>query len=59
MAIVRWREASGACLDGMTDAPMAYAFSRPALARTLDVQETAPKFLAHHGGATPLCRFCA
>ncbi|CBA34561.1 hypothetical protein Ctu_1p00240 (plasmid) [Cronobacter turicensis z3032] len=56
---MRWREASGACLDGMTDAPMAYAFSRPALARTLDVQETAPKFLAHHGGATPLCRFCA
>lgn len=44
---MRWREASGACLDGMTDASMAYAFSRPALARTLDVQETAPEFLAH------------
>lgn len=34
-------------LDGMIDAAVDYEFSRPLLARTLDVQETAPEFRAH------------
>ncbi|EOI5729384.1 TetR/AcrR family transcriptional regulator [Cronobacter malonaticus] len=34
-------------LDGMINAAVDYEFSRPALARTLDLQETAPEFLAH------------
>ncbi|EPO1791459.1 TetR/AcrR family transcriptional regulator [Cronobacter turicensis] len=41
------RPALATRLDGMIDAAMAYEFSRPALARTLDMQETAPEFLAH------------
>ncbi|EPN9528970.1 TetR/AcrR family transcriptional regulator [Cronobacter malonaticus] len=34
-------------LDGMINAAVDYEFSRPALARTLDLQEAAPEFLAH------------
>ncbi|ELY6247350.1 TetR/AcrR family transcriptional regulator [Cronobacter universalis] len=34
-------------LDGMINAAVDYEFSRPALARTLDVQEAAPEFLAY------------
>ncbi|WP_439897140.1 TetR/AcrR family transcriptional regulator, partial [Cronobacter sakazakii] len=34
-------------LSGMVDAAVDYEFARPALARTLDLQEAAPEFQAH------------
>ncbi|EGT4385527.1 TetR/AcrR family transcriptional regulator [Cronobacter malonaticus] len=40
------RQNPAARLTGMVDVAVDYEFSRPALARTLDLQEAAPEFLA-------------